>query len=144
MARVLRVAHIALVHEDLDAALRFWRDGLGLTVQRIADEPHEGVRVAFLPVGDDEIEIVVPQRADTGVARFLAKRGPGMHHLCLEVDNLPAMLAKLRQQGFELIHEQPQVTRDGRRYAFLHPRSTGGVLVELYEANTSVPATDAR
>ncbi len=134
MARVIRVAHLALVHEDMDAALRFWRDGLGIEVARVADVPHEGVRVAFLPVGDDEIEIVVPQRPDTGVARFLAKRGPGMHHVCLEVDDLDAMLARLRAQGVELINETPRVSPEGRRYAFIHPRSAGGVLVELYEA----------
>ncbi len=134
MPQVLRIAHVAVVTDDLEAALRFWRDGLGLPLEGVRDAPHEGVRVAFLPVGDSEIEAVLPVDPESGVARYLQKRGPGMHHICLEVDDLEGMLAHLQAQGVELIHDRPQTSPTGRRYAFIHPRSAGGVLVELYEA----------
>ncbi len=134
MPRVLRIAHVAVVTDDLDAALAFWRDGLGLPLEAVRAVPQEGVRVAFMPVGESEIEAVVPMDADSGVARFLQKRGPGMHHVCLEVDDLDGMLARLRARGVRLIHEEPQTSPTGRRYAFVHPKSAGGVLVELYEA----------
>ncbi len=134
MPRVLRIAHVAVVTDDLDAALAFWHRALGLPLAAVREVAAEGVRVAFMPVGESEIEAVVPVQADTGVARYLQKRGPGMHHVCLEVDDLPGMLAQLRAAGVQLIHEQPQQAPDGRRYAFVHPKSAGGVLVELYEA----------
>ncbi len=134
MPRVLRIAHVAVVTDDLDAALAFWHRALGLPLDAVREVAAEGVRVAFMPVGESEIEAVVPVQADTGVARYLQKRGPGMHHVCLEVDDLPGMLAQLRAAGVQLIHEQPQRAPNGRRYAFVHPKSAGGVLVELYEA----------
>ncbi len=134
MARVVRVAHLAVVTDDLEGALAFWRDALGLEVGGIHDVEQEGVRVAFLPVGDSSVEVVLPVREDTGVARYLEKRGPGMHHVCLEVDDLEGLLARLKAHGVQLIHEEPQVSPTGRRYAFVHPKSAGGVLVELYEA----------
>ncbi len=134
MARVVRVAHLAVVTDDLEGALAFWRDALGLEVGGIHDVEQEGVRVAFLPVGDSSVEVVLPVREDTGVARYLEKRGPGMHHVCLEVDDLEGLLARLKTHGVQLIHEEPQVSPTGRRYAFVHPKSAGGVLVELYEA----------
>ncbi len=134
MARVVRVAHLAVVTDDLEGALAFWRDALGLEVGGIHEVEQEGVRVAFLPVGDSSVEVVLPVREDTGVARYLEKRGPGMHHVCLEVDDLEGLLARLKAHGVQLIHEEPQVSPMGRRYAFVHPKSAGGVLVELYEA----------
>ena len=134
MAHVIRIAHLAVVTDDLDQALAFWRDALGLTVGDIHEVEQEGVRVAFLPVGDSSVEVVLPVREDTGVARYLKKRGPGMHHICLEVDDLEGLLARLKAHGVQLIHEEPQVSPAGRRYAFVHPKSAGGVLVELYEA----------
>ncbi len=134
MPRILRIAHVAVVTDDLDAALAFWRDALGLPLEAVRAVPQEGVQVAFLPVGDSEVEAVVPVDPASGVARYLQKRGPGMHHLCLEVDDLEGMLARLQAHGVELIHATPQVAPTGRRYAFVHPKSTGGVLVELYEA----------
>ena len=88
--------------------------------------------MAFIPVGDSEVELVQPSAQDTGVAKFLAERGGGMHHLCFEVDNLDEMLANLKARDVRLINETPLVL-PGRKLAFVHPRSTGGVLVELYE-----------
>lgn len=129
---MISINHIAIVVSDLEQARRFWSESLGLPVERVADVREEGVRVAFLPAGESEIELIQPTELNSGVARYLEKRGPGMHHLCLEVDDLPATLERLRAANVELINEEPRVTMGGRQYAFVHPRSTGGVLLELY------------
>lgn len=129
---MIRINHIAIVVPDLDAAQAFWVEALGLPLERVASVPQEGVKVAFLPAGQGEIELLQPTDPESGVARYLEKRGPGIHHLCLEVDDLEATLARLKEAGVELITEQPRRNAEGRAYAFVHPRSTGGVLVELY------------
>jgi methylmalonyl-CoA/ethylmalonyl-CoA epimerase len=133
MAHVKSIHHVAIVVGEMDGPVSFWRDALGMDLQEIKDVPNEGSKVAFLPAGESLLELVLPTQADSGVARYLAKRGPGMHHVCLEVDDLMAMLGKLRSMGVRLIHEEPQGTQDGPKYAFIHPEATGGVLVELYE-----------
>jgi methylmalonyl-CoA/ethylmalonyl-CoA epimerase len=89
--------------------------------------------VAFLPLGDSELELVEPTSDSSGVARYLAKRGPGLHHICLEVKGIRTILNELQRKGFRLINTEPQVGEAGRMYAFIHPESTQGVLVELYE-----------
>ena len=129
----MNLDHLAIAVPDLDAATTFFRDALGLSVQRVEDVPREGVRVAFLPVGESHIELVQPTRDDTGITRWLSKHGAGMHHVCLRVDDIEATLARLAAHGCELINPQPVTRDDGTRYAFIHPRSTFGVLVELYE-----------
>lgn len=133
MPTITGINHIAVVVADIQQALAFWREGLGLQVSHIDDLPEEHSRVAFLPLGDSEIELVQPVGGESGLSRFLRKRGPGMHHLCLEVDDLQGTLAALRARGVELIHEAPLTGRDGTQYAFIHPRGAGGVLVELYQ-----------
>ena len=132
MAKITRINHIAIAVNDIDASLNFWRDALGLEVDHIEDVPSQKAAVAFIPVGDSEVELVQPSAQDTGVAKFLAERGGGMHHLCFEVDNLEEMLAVMKARNVRLINETPLVL-PGRKLAFVHPRSTGGVLVELYE-----------
>ncbi len=132
MAKITKINHVAVVVPDIDAALGFWRDALGLQVDHIEDVPSQKSTVAFIPVGGSEVELVTPTSPDTGAAKFLNDRGPGMHHLCFEVDNLDEMLAQLRGKGVRLINETP-VELEGRRLAFVHPKSAGGVLVELYE-----------
>ena len=132
MARVLKVNHIGLAVEDIEAALPFWRDALGISLDHVEDVPSQRSRVAFLSVGESEVELVQPIGEDSGLAKFLLSRGPGMHHLCLEVDDIAGMLAQLKAKGIHLINETPQEL-EGRRMAFIHPKSTGGVLVELYE-----------
>lgn len=132
MPKIIAINHLAILVEDVHAALPFWRDALGLELETVQDVPAQEARIAFLPVGGGEIELVQPTTEDSGVARYLAKRGPGMHHLCLEVDDLPAMLEQLKVKGVHLINETPQ-ERDGRRFAFIHPESANGVLVELYQ-----------
>ena len=128
-----KINHIALAVTDMDAALAFWRDALGLKMDRMEEVPAENARVAFFPTGDSEIELVEPTSSDSGLARYLEKRGPGLHHICLEVEDIQAMMDHLSAQGIELINQEPQTRADGVKYAFIHPKSTHGVLVELYQ-----------
>ena len=128
-----RINHVAIVVEDLDAALRFWRDALGLPLSKTEENPGENVAIAFLPLGESEIELLQPTDPDSGIGKYLAKKGQGMHHLCVEVDDIEAVIARLVGHGVEMINEAPRVREEGTRYAFVHPKSAGGVLVELYE-----------
>ncbi len=129
-----KLNHLAIVVDDMDAALRFWSESLGLKQAGAVESiPAEAVDIAILELGDCHIELIQPTTVDSGVAKYLAKRGAGLHHLCLEVPDLDATLAELRKRGCELINETPR-QRDGRRYAFVHPGSTGGVLLEFYES----------
>ncbi|MBX7212408.1 MAG: methylmalonyl-CoA epimerase [Thermoflexales bacterium] len=129
----MRLDHLAIAVPDLDAALAFYRDGLGLTCARVEDVEREGVRIAFLPVGESEIELLQPTRQDTGIVKWLAKHGPGMHHVCLEVGDIQAAMARIQRAGGEMINPEPVRRPEGTLYAFVHPRSTGGVLIELYQ-----------
>ena len=125
--------HLALLVDDLDAALDFWRSALGLTqIDQRRALPEEAVEIAFLQLGDARLELVQPLDDKSGVARYMAKRGPGFHHLCLEVPDLDAMLSRFRERNLELINDAPR-EGEGRRYAFVHPRSCGGILLELYQ-----------
>jgi len=131
--RIGRIHHVAVVVRSLEAALPFWRDVLGLPLERVAEIAADAVRIAFLPVGEARIELVEPTEATTGVARYLAKHGEGVHHLCFEVPNLAEALTRLAIEGIELIDTAPRRGAEGP-VAFLHPRSCHGVLVELIEA----------
>ncbi len=133
MEDIKRIDHIAVVVEDLDKALPFWRDKLGLSLENVETVTGQEVKIAFLPVGESEIELLEPLTADSGVAKYLRQRGPGMHHLCFEVEDISQKLLDLKQQGVRLIHEEPLVMDDGRKMAFLHPKSAQGVLIELYQ-----------
>ncbi len=130
---IKRINHVAVVVEDLDAALTFWRDALGLPLAKTEDNPGENVMIGFLPVGESEIELLQPTDPDSGIGKYLAKRGAGMHHICIEVDDIEAVMQRLVDHGVELINAVPRTRDDGTRYAFVHPKSAGGVLVELYE-----------
>jgi methylmalonyl-CoA/ethylmalonyl-CoA epimerase len=132
MAKVIKINHVAIAVNDVEGALSFWRDGLGLSVDHIEDVPSQKAQVVFIPVGESEVELVKPTTEDSGVAKFLAERGGGMHHLCFEVDDMDGMMADLKAKGVRLLNETPQVL-PGRKIAFVHPKSTGGVLVELYQ-----------
>jgi methylmalonyl-CoA/ethylmalonyl-CoA epimerase len=131
--RITRIDHVAIAVPDIDDALGFFRDALGLEVTHTDLEEGQGVVVAFMPVGDSEIELIEPVESDSGVARYLQKRGPGMHHICVEVDDLDAALTRLNARDVRLIDEKPYIGTGGRRIAFIHPKSAYGVLVELYE-----------
>ncbi|XWX02617.1 methylmalonyl-CoA epimerase [Aggregatilineales bacterium SYSU G02658] len=127
-----RINHVAIVVPDIDAGLAFWRDALGLPVGERKRVAQEAVDIAFLEAGEAHLELVQPISEDSGIAQYLAKKGAGMHHLCLEVDDIEAAMQRLRAHGAQLLNDTPK-ERDGIRYVFVHPRSTGGVLLELYE-----------
>ena len=127
------IHHIAIVVRDLDAALALYRDTLGLEMTERRKAPEEGVEIAFLPAGDGDIELLCPMDAESGVARFLEKRGEGLHHVCLAVEDVEAAMERLRESGGQLLSEEPRVNEHGTRYVFVHPKSTHGVLLELYE-----------
>lgn len=133
MPKIKRINHIAIVVDDIDEALAFWRDALGLQLDHIEDVPEQESMVAFLPTGESEVELVQPTSDDSGVARYLQKRGPGMHHICFEVEDIQTSLEQLKGKGVRLINESPMVGAGGKKMAFIHPESAYGVLVELYE-----------
>jgi methylmalonyl-CoA/ethylmalonyl-CoA epimerase len=130
-----RIDHIAIVVQDLDAALNVYRDAIGLPLERVEEVPAEKVKVAFLPLpeGDGEVELVQPTADDTGIARFLAKRGEGMHHICFEVDDIQTAMTQMAAQGLQILEEKPRMGSQGQKYVFIHPKTAHGVLIELYE-----------
>ena len=132
MSKVKKIHHVALVVDNIEESLSIWNT-LGLKVDRIREVPEQEARIAFLQLGESEIELVEPTTDGSGISRYLEKRGPGMHHLCIEVEGIEGILDRLNNHGFKLINATPQVGNGGRKYAFIHPESTKGVLVELYE-----------
>ncbi len=129
----IAIDHIAIVVSDMDAALGFWQRALGLELRRVESVPAEAVEVAFLETENAHVELLLPTSEDSGIARYLEAKGGGMHHLCLAVTDIEAAMQQLAETGIELINERPRQREDGTRYAFVHPGSSGGVLVELYE-----------
>jgi len=132
MTKVKKINHVAVVVADIESARAFWEDALGIGMDHVEDVPAQKAKVGFFPVGEGEIELVQPTDAESGTAKFLQERGGGMHHLCLEVDDIEGMLARLSEKGVRLINEKP-MELEGRKMAFIHPKSANGVLVELYE-----------
>ena len=135
---IRRIDHVAIVVQDIEAALRVYRDALGLPLTHVETIPDQDVKVAFLPTGDSEIELLEPLHPDSGVARFLAKRGEGVHHICLEVEDLETALRELAARGVELIDREPRQGAYGR-VAFIHPKGAHGVLIELLERDRGDP-----
>jgi methylmalonyl-CoA epimerase len=127
------IHHIAIVVYDLDMALALYRDALGLEMTERRQVPEEGVEIARLPAGEGEIELLRPLDQESGVARFLEKRGEGLHHVCLAVEDVEAAMVRLQTAGAQLLSEEPRVNVHGARYVFVHPKSAHGVLLELYE-----------
>ena len=130
---IARIDHIGIAVQDISDALKFFQDALGVKLDRVESEEGGRTKVAFLPVGSSDVELVEPQDADSGLAKFLAKRGEGVHHICFEVDDIDAALTRLKEKGAQLIDETPRVNAQGMRYAFIHPKSAHGVLIELYQ-----------
>jgi len=128
-----KIHHVALIVGSIEKALELWRDQLGLELETVTDIVTDRVRIAFLTVGESKIELVEPTDDTTGVARFLASKGEGFHHVCFEVPNLAETLLRLEIDGLELIDTAPRRGAEGP-VAFIHPRSCHGVLVELIEA----------
>ena len=130
-SRGTRIAHIGIAVDALDRVLPFYRDLLGLPAAPLEDADNS--RIAGLRAGDSLVELLESKSPDSPIARFIAKRGPGIHHICFAVDDLSGTLERCRKAGIKLIDEVPRMGAEGKRIAFLHPSSTGGVLVELTE-----------
>lgn len=131
MTRTPAIAHVGIAVADLDAALAFYRDVLGLAPR--PPEVADGATIVSVGLGASDIELLAPLTPDSPVGRFLARRGPGIHHICYRVDDLPAALEQCRAAGYRLIDAVPRVGAHGKRIAFVHPKSTGGILLELTE-----------
>jgi methylmalonyl-CoA/ethylmalonyl-CoA epimerase len=129
--RGTRIAHIGLAVTALDQILPFYRDILGLPEVPLDDA--DGARIAGLAAGESLVELLETQSPESPIGKFVAKRGPGIHHICFAVDDLDGTLARCRAQGIRLIDDTPRVGAEGKRIAFLHPSSTAGVLIELSE-----------
>jgi methylmalonyl-CoA epimerase len=130
-----RIDHIAIIVLNIEQALAFYQDTLGITPREIRDVPSEQVRIAFLPLGGpggSEIELIEPTTPDSSLMKFLEKRGEGLHHICLEVEDIDAALQEMQLKGAPVLDQQPRIAAEGRAI-FLHPKGTHGVLLELLE-----------
>lgn len=130
-----RVDHIAIIVRNLEQALNFYRDTLGIMPSEIKEIPTEQVRIAFLPLGGpggSEIELIEPTTSGSSLSKFLEKRGEGLHHICLEVDDIDAALTEMQEKGAPVLDKQPRIAAEGRAI-FIHPRAANGVLLELVE-----------
>jgi methylmalonyl-CoA/ethylmalonyl-CoA epimerase len=126
-----KIQHLGVAVGSINEAIGFWRDALGLELTDVEVIEDQGVKVAMLPIGESRIELLEATGDETPVGKFIAKRGPGIHHLCVEVNDINAKLAELKAHGVRLIDEQPRTGAGGALVAFVHPSSTGGVLIEL-------------
>ena len=130
-SRGTRIAHIGIAVDAIDRILPFYRDLLGLPEQPLVDA--DGARIAGVRAGDALVELLEANSPDSPIGKFVAKRGPGIHHICFAVDDLTATLDRCRRAGIKLIDDLPRMGAEGKRIAFLHPASTAGVLIELTE-----------
>lgn len=130
---IKRIDHIGIAVKNIDEALKLYSEALGLQLSQTDKEEGQKSIVAFLPAGESEVELVEPIGEDGPVARFLQKRGEGIHHICFEVDDIQATLAKLKTQGVQLIDQEPYLGTGGKKIAFIHPKGAHGVLIELYQ-----------
>jgi len=129
----MKVDHIGIATREIEEALLVWRDALGLSVDSTDEVAEQGVRVAMLPLGETHIELLEPLSDDSPVGKFLQKRGPGIHHIAISVQNIRTALSELKAKGARLIDETPRVGANGCLVAFIHPSATNGVLLELVE-----------
>jgi methylmalonyl-CoA/ethylmalonyl-CoA epimerase len=129
----MKVDHIGIATRQIDEALELWRDALGLEIESTEEVTEQGVRVAMLPIGNTHIELLEPLIQNSPVGKFLAKRGPGIHHVAIRVTDIQAALARLKEKGTRLIDETPRVGAGGCLVAFVHPSSANGVLLELVQ-----------
>src|SRR6266571_5910209 len=136
-----RIDHVAIIVRNIEQALLFYRNTLGIMPSEIKEVPTEQVRIAFLPIGGpggSEIELIEPTTPDSSLAKFLEKRGEGLHHICLEVEDIDVALAEMQEKGAPVLDQQPRIAAEGCAI-FLHPKGTHGVLLELLEK--SMPPT---
>jgi methylmalonyl-CoA/ethylmalonyl-CoA epimerase len=140
---IRKIHHVGVVVRDMEQAMRFWRDMLGLHVHKLETIEDQGVKAALLALGDSEIELLEPVVEDNGIARYLQSRGEGLHHVCFEVDSVDQDLDALKAKQIELIDQEPRIGLAGR-ICFLHPRAMHGTLVELCEPIMEAPGELAR
>ena len=133
MTAPLQIAHVAIAVPSLEEALRFYRDQLGLTVSEIIDAPERGLRIAMMPCGESYLELMEPVGPSSQISKFLERRGPGIHHVCLHVNGIQLKLDDLAAQGVRLVSSTPETGAEGFPVAFIHPKSTSGVLLELQD-----------
>lgn len=126
-----KINHIGVAVESLDSTLPFYRDALGMEYKGMEEVADQKVRVAMLQIGESKIELLEPTSDDSPIAKFLAKNGPGIHHIAYEVDDVAAALDRMKEQGARLIDESPRDGAHGTKIAFIHPKSSKGVLTEL-------------
>jgi methylmalonyl-CoA epimerase len=131
--KVFNVDHIGIAVPNLQEAIKFYEEVLGLKCEGIEEVPEQKVRVAFLPVGDSEIELLESTDPEGAIAKFIESRGPGIQHIALRVDNIEKALEELKQKGIRLIDEKPRYGAGGAKIAFVHPKATNGVLLEISE-----------
>ena len=131
----MKIDHLGIAVQSIEESLAFYREAMGLELSGRETVEEQGVHVAMLPVGESRIELLEATGPDTPVARFLAKRGPGLHHVCYRVADIRSALARMKAAGVRLIDQEPRVGAGGHLVAFVHPSATGGVLVELAEAH---------
>src|SRR6266481_661461 len=129
----MKIDHIGIATNGIDDAARFYLESLGLQIEHVEEVASQKVRVAMLPLGESRLELLEATSDDSPISKFLAKRGPGIHHIALRVDDIRATLADLKLKGARLIDEEPRAGAGGCLVAFVHPSSTGGVLIELVE-----------
>jgi methylmalonyl-CoA/ethylmalonyl-CoA epimerase len=129
----MKISHLGIATKGIDEALKFWQDALGLENVHTETVEDQKVRVAMLPLGETNIELLEPTAEDSPIQKFLEKRGGGIHHIAVEVENIEASLAKLKAEGMRLIDEKPRVGAEECLVAFVHPSSSGGVLMELVQ-----------
>ena len=129
----MKIDHIGIATNGIDDAARFYIESLGLQIEHVEDVASQKVRVAMLPLGESRVELLEPTSEDSPISKFLAKRGPGIHHIAVQVQDIRASMAELKEKGARLIDEQPRTGAGGCLVAFIHPSSTGGVLLELVE-----------
>lgn len=130
----LKVDHIGVAVRSLEEAIRVYSEGLGMSVTAVGDVPEQKTRVALIPVGESRIELLEATGDDSPVARFIARRGEGIHHVCLEVDDLAATIARLKSAGIRMVDPEPRKGAGGCMVAFVHPSALGGVLLELSQS----------
>lgn len=131
----MKINHLGIATKGIDEALKFWSDALGLENIHTEIVEDQKVRVAMLPIGESRIELLEPTSEDSPISKFLEKRGGGIHHIAVEVDDITVSLAKLKSQGMRLIDEEPRIGAEGCLVAFVHPAATNGVLLELVQTN---------
>ncbi|MGI8545064.1 MAG: methylmalonyl-CoA epimerase [Aridibacter sp.] len=129
----MKISHLGIATKDIQEALKFWQDALGLEQIHSEVVEDQKVRVAMLPIGETSIELIEPMSEDSPISKFLEKRGGGIHHIAVEVEDIEKSLEKLKSEGMKLIDEHPRIGAEGCLIAFVHPKSTNGVLLELVQ-----------